>query len=81
MAFRLRAVSGGGIHVAQRDDDMTVVPLPSTETDAERERIRKSNDRDQELERKGERSRHNAGYDEAADGTPAPEIERVVDED
>jgi hypothetical protein len=63
------------------NDDMTVVPMPSAETDAERGRIRKSNDRDQEMERKGERSRHNAGYDEAADGTPTPGIERVVDED
>jgi len=67
--------------MAQRDnDDLTVVPIPSSETDAERQRIRKSNDRDQELERKGEQSRHNAGYDEAADGEPAPAIERVVDE-
>jgi len=61
-------------------DNMTVVPLPSTETEAERQRIRSSNDRDQELEREGHRSRHNQGYDEAADGPPAPSIERVVDE-
>ena len=61
----------------REDDDMTVVPIPGQEPDAERERIRKSNDRDQELERRGERSRHNAGYDEAADGIRPPEIERL----
>jgi hypothetical protein len=60
-------------------EDLTVVPMPG-ETDAERRRIRKSNDRDQELERHGEQSAHNRGYDEAADGVPAPEVERVVDE-
>jgi len=63
------------------DDDMTVVPIPGEDNDEERERIRKSNDRDQELERHGQRSRHNQGYDEAADGiAPAAEIERIVDE-
>jgi len=61
-------------------DDMTVVPLPASETEEEHKRIRSSNDRDQELEREGKVSRHNRGYDEAADGVPEPEIERVVDE-
>ena len=61
-------------------DEMTVVPLPASETDEEHKRIRSSNDRDQELEREGKVSRHNRGYDEAADGVPAPEIERAVDE-
>lgn len=64
----------------RKDDDMRVIPIPGEENDAERERIRQSNDRDQELERRGEQSRHNAGYDEAADGVRAPEIERIVDE-
>ena len=66
----------------QLDDDLTVVPLPSSETEAEHERIRASNARDLKLEQEGKRSRHNLGYDEAAKGTPAPEpeIERVVDE-
>ncbi len=63
-----------------KDDEMTVVPLPSGETQAEHDRIRKSNDRDQELEREGKTSRHNRGYDEAADGKAQPDIERVVDE-
>lgn len=66
---------------ANKDDDMTVVPMPTSETQAEHDRIRKSNDRDQELERKGQPSRHNRGYDQTADGiAKTPEIERVVDE-
>ena len=65
-----------------RDDELTVVPMPGAESDAERQRIRSSNDRDQELEREGKKSRHDVGYDEAADGNAPPaEIERVVDED
>jgi hypothetical protein len=63
------------------EDDATVVPIPGEDNEPERQRIRKSNDRDQELERQGKQSRHNRGYDEAADGVvPAPEIERIVDE-
>jgi hypothetical protein len=70
------------VHMAENeDDDLTVVPLPSSETQAEHDRIRKSNDRDQELEREGKPSRHNRGYDEAADGVArTPKVERVVDE-
>jgi hypothetical protein len=65
----------------KHDDDITVVPIPASETQAEHDRIRRSNDRDQRLEREGKVSRHNQGYDEAADGVaPPPEIERVVDE-
>ena len=65
----------------REDDDMTVVPLPSSETQSEHDRIRRSNDEDQARERAGKRSRHNEGYDEAADGVVrGPEIERVVDE-
>ena len=52
---------------SKQPDDMTVVPIPSSETQAEHDRIRKSNDRDQQLEREGKPSRHNQGYDEAAD--------------
>ena len=67
--------------MTQDDDNMTVVPMPSSETQAEHDRIRKSNDRDQELEREGKVSRHNVGYDEAADGIArTPKVERVVDE-
>jgi hypothetical protein len=61
-------------------EDLTVVPLPASETEAEHQRIRESNDHDQELEREGQVSRHNRGYDEVVKGVPAPEIERVVDE-
>ena len=63
------------------NNNPTVVPIPASETQSEHDRIRKSNDRDQELEREGKVSRHNRGYDEAADGVArAPKIERVVDE-
>ena len=65
-----------------REDEGQVVPLPSSESEAERKRIRSSNDRDQKLEREGKVSRHNRGYDEAADGPqPTPQVERVIDED
>jgi hypothetical protein len=33
------------------------------------------------MEREGKTARHNVGYDEAADGTATPQVERVVDED
>lgn len=64
----------------REDDDLTVVPLPGEEPKAEHDRIRRSNDRDQELEREGKTSRHNRGYDEAADGVKSPKIERINDE-
>ena len=65
-----------------QQDEVEIVPLPSSESEAEHKRIRSSNDRDQRLEREGKVSRHNRGYDEAADGKqPPPEIERVIDED
>ena len=67
--------------MADDQDDLTVVPLPSSETEAEHRRIRSSNDRDQKAEREGRKSRHNKGYDEAADGkTPEPAIEDVTNE-
>jgi hypothetical protein len=62
------------------DDNMTVVPIPGEDDEAERKRIRQSNDRDQEMEREGKQSRHNRGYDEAADGPAEPQIARIVDE-
>jgi len=65
-----------------QEDQIEVVPLPSSESEAEHKRIRSSNDRDQRLEREGKVSRHNRGYDEAADGPqPTPDVERVIDED
>jgi len=64
----------------EQDDDMIVVPIPGGESEDERRRIRESNDRDQNMERHGEQSRHNRGYDEAADGVVRPpEVERVDD--
>ena len=69
------------VHLADKNERHYGVPIPASETQAEHDRIRKSNDRDQQLEREGKVSRHNRGYDEAADGVvPAPQIERVVDE-
>ena len=66
---------------SNEDDNLTVVPIPGEDNEEERQRIRESNDRDQELERRGKQSRHNRGYDEAADGIrPGPDIERIVDE-
>lgn len=63
------------------NDDVTVVPIPASESQAEHDRIRRSNDRDQRLEREGKVSRHNQGYDEAADGAvPPAKIENVVNE-
>jgi len=63
-------------------EEFTSVPIPSSETDKEHQRVRESNDRDQRLEREGKPSRHNRGYDEAADGKqPPPRVEHVVDED
>jgi hypothetical protein len=68
--------------MADNQENEIVVPLPSSETEAEHQRIRASNDRDQKLEREGKVSRHNRGYDEAADGPqPAPSVERVIDEE
>jgi hypothetical protein len=49
-------------------NEEVVEPLPEGETEEERERIRRSNDLDQRMEREGVVSRHNRGYDEAADG-------------
>ena len=81
MARLLRLKLGRFILANSKNDDITVVPIPASETQAEHDRIRKSNDRDQKLEREGKVSRHNRGYDEAADGVvPPPEIERIVDE-
>lgn len=65
---------------ADKNQDVTIVPMPATDTEAEHKRVRESNDRDQAKEKRGERSKHNQGYDEAADGKPTPGIARVVDE-
>jgi hypothetical protein len=77
-------VASSAAEVRMADDeqeDMITVPIPSSETEAEHKRVRNSNDRDQQLEREGKPSRHNRGYDEAADGAPHPEVQHVVDEE
>jgi hypothetical protein len=62
------------------DENAVPVPIPSSETAEERARIRRSNDRDQQLEREGKQSRHNQGYDEAADAGSPPRAGSVLDE-
>ena len=57
--------------MTQEDEKVVkVVPPPSTDSEEEHDRIRKSNDRDQRLERDGQTSPHNEGYDETADLKP-----------
>ena len=51
----------------EREEEV-IEPLPTGETEEEHDRIRRSNDLDQRMEREGIESRHNRGYDEAADG-------------
>ena len=60
-----------------KDDE--IVPLPGQENEAERRRIRQSNERDQRAEREGHDAPHNAGYDEAADGTASRPIDPLED--
>ena len=50
------------------EEDAVIEPMPTDETEEELDRIRRSNDLDQQMEREGITSRHNRGYDEAADG-------------
>jgi hypothetical protein len=71
---RIAAPGRGGTSMAEpREDQNTTTretgrPLPTESSDQERDRIRSSNDLDQQLEREGETSRHNRGYDEAVGG-------------
>jgi len=65
--------------MTEHEDDLTVVPLPSSETEEERRRIRKSNDRDQKLEREGKPAPHNLGYDKVVD-LNEPKPDGVLDE-
>jgi hypothetical protein len=50
------------------DDELIDNPSPDETRDTEQERVRSSNDRDQSMERDGEVSRHNRGYDDAVRG-------------
>jgi hypothetical protein len=67
VAFALRGHRPEADLAENEDDVIEVVPLPASDSQIEHNRIRQSNDRDQELERDGKPSRHNEGYDEAAD--------------
>jgi ATP-dependent Lhr-like helicase len=67
----IAAPRGGGTPMAEprRTDEELVDNPPSDETrEGEQERIRSSNDRDQAMDRAGEDSKHNRGYDEAVRG-------------
>lgn len=62
-------------------DDRIDTPDPDETRDMEQERVRHSNDLDQELERSGEPSRHNRGYDEAVRGEAPDQESSDVDPD
>ena len=62
----------------RRTDDELVDNPPSDETrETEQERIRSSNDRDQAMDRAGEDSKHNRGYDDAVRGAVVERDEDV----
>jgi len=62
-----------------RRSDAELIDNPqSDETrDTEHERVRSSNDRDQAMERAGQVSRHNRGYDDAVRGAVVERDEDV----
>ena len=65
------------------DKGMVDVPIPGEENEAERERgsVRRTI-AIRNWSAKGKPSRHNRGYDQAADGSAAePDVENVIDED
>jgi hypothetical protein len=65
----------------RRTDEELVDTPPSDETrESEQERIRSSNDRDQAMDRAGEESERNRGYDDAVRGAVV-EREEDVDPD
>ena len=65
----------------RRTDEELVDTPPSDETrESEQERIRSSNDRDQAMDRAGEESGRNRGYDDAVRGAVV-EREEDVDPD
>jgi ATP-dependent Lhr-like helicase len=73
----------GGIPMAEprRNDEELIDNSDADETrDTEQERVRSSNDRDQAMERSGEVSSHNRGYDDAVRGYGS-DIEEDVDPD
>ena len=66
----IAATHGGGSWMADNErDQMSETPQQrrNETSDSERDRVRSSNDRDQQMERNGQSSEHNRGYDDAAD--------------
>lgn len=64
----------------RNDEELIDNPQPDETRDTEHERVRSSNDHDQAMERAGETSRHNRGYDDAVRGVVV-EREEDVDPD
>jgi hypothetical protein len=62
------------------DDELIDNPRPDETRETEHDRVRSSNDRDQAMERAGEVSERNRGYDEAVRGVVV-EREEDVDPD
>jgi ATP-dependent Lhr-like helicase len=74
----------GGTFMAEprrgSDDELVDNPQPDETRETEQERVRSSNDRDQSMEREGEASRHNRGYDDTVRGAIV-EREEDIDPD
>ena len=64
----------------RNDEELVDNPRPEETRDSEQERVRSSNDRDQAMERSGEVSSHNRGYDDTVRGSGA-DLEEDVDPD
>ena len=81
--IRIAASRRGGIPMAEprrSDDELIDNPQADETRDTEHDRVRSSNDRDQAMERAGEVSEHNRGYDDAVRGAVV-EREEDVDPD
>jgi ATP-dependent Lhr-like helicase len=72
---------GGHAMAEKRRFDDVYKPDQNETSDTEHERVRSSNDRDQAMEREGEVSGHNRGYDEAVEGRGSDEAFEDVDPD
>jgi hypothetical protein len=61
----------------RNDEELVDNPVADETRDTEQERVRSSNDRDQAMERSGEVSSHNRGYDDAVRGFESDSEEDV----
>jgi hypothetical protein len=72
----IATIGAGGTRMADNQrDTMSETPQQrrNETSDSEHDRIRSSNDRDQRIEREGEQSEHNRGYDDAVQGVARDE--------